>query len=264
MKYFLPLIAALWSGGSIATAQAPCANPPAGSGPRFFIEPTPATASDTVVATRLCLVPGRKGLGSYMATIGYDSTRTTAVRVETTGGMQAANARAPGIIRIAGASPGGFSGGVLATIRFSRRGARAIGPVSLVVTEASTPAGASVTSEIVSVGWPAAVAAVLRRPGIDSISPRSGEVDSDRVTDIVLYGKGFAPSANIVMFAGAEVTGLLSERNGTVLRFAAPTKVPAKNGVAAHRIEGGRVEVRVRHAGGTSNAVTFTVKDDDR
>ena len=264
MKYLLGVFAVGSLNANSAPSQAPCAKPPAGTETRFFIEPVTVASRDTVISARLCVVPGAKGLGSYMATLTYASSRFNVVSVETTGGMQAANSRTPGVIRIAGASANGFSAGPLATIRFSRRGSSMAVPVTLSVTEASTVTGASLAGETIAVGWPAGVIAPVQRPSIDSISPRSGEVGPDRVTDIIIYGKGFAPSGNTVVFAGADVTGLLSEQNGTILRFGAPSHVPGRNGAGTRRIESGSVEVRVKHRGGTSNAVTFIVKEDDR
>ena len=114
-------------------------------------------------------------------------------------------------------------------------------------------------------GWPAnAKAGQAERPTVDSISPRSAEVGHERVTDLVLYGRRFAPAGNTVVFDGVEVTGLLSEARGTIVRFAAPTWIPARGNAPARQVQAGRVEVRLKHPGGTSNAVTFTVREGDR
>lgn len=245
-------------------AQAPCAPSRTARGARFHVEVAPAGPRDTVMVARLCLAPGTQGVGSYMAVITYDSTRVRAARVDAGGGMQVANARVAGTIRIAGASPGGFAVGQLASMIFRRVGSRPLDRLTLTVTEVSTPGGASVLGETVVEGWPAKAPrqSVTQPPAIDSISPRAAVVGAERVTDLVLYGKGFAASGNTVLFDGAPVSGLLSESGGTILRFTAPTFIPARGGVSGHRVSAGRVLVRVKHAGGTSNAVAFTVRED--
>jgi hypothetical protein len=248
---------------ALAHAQTPCAGG-ATSGVRFFIEPIPAAARDSVPSARLCLAPGPKGIGSYMADVMYDSTRMRAVRVETTGGMQVANSRAAGIIRIAGASPAGFAKGQLAILRFKLAGGKTLGQLTLTVREASTPAGASVLSETRMTGWPVERGAAPKSPPphIDSVSPRSAEVDAEGVTNLVLYGRGFAASGNTVVFDAAQVTGLRSEAGGTIIRFSAPTFIPAQGAKPGHRVTPGPVQVRVKHAGGTSNAMIFTAREE--
>ena len=246
-------------------AQAPCAPNRTVRATRFHVEVIPARAQDTVTLARLCITPDAKGVGSYMAVISYDSTRMRATRVDAGGGMQVANARVPGTIRIAGASPGGFAAGQLASIVLKPLGSRPLDRLALTVTEVSTPAGASVLGETVVEGWPAKAPrqAVTQPPKIDSISPRTAVVGAERVTDLVLYGKGFAASGNTVLFDGASVAGLLSESGGTIRRFTAPTFIPGRGTGSGHRVSAGRVLVRVRHAGGTSNAVAFTVREDE-
>ncbi|HET9425504.1 MAG TPA: hypothetical protein VFO55_09045 [Gemmatimonadaceae bacterium] len=260
------MLALLGALPAIAGAQSEC-TPASGAAMRFHIQPVTVGARDTVVRARVCLTTRAPGIGSYMATIAYDSTKMRSVRVDVTGGMQVANARVPGAIRIAGASPGGFATGQLALLTFKPLVGKALGRLTISVTEASTPAGASVLGNVKVQGWPttAPSAAVrLSKPVVDSISPRAGEVSAEEVTDLVLYGKGFAVTGNVVQFDGAEVAGLLSERGGTVLRFTAPTWIPARGKSAAHRVVPGRVQVRVKHAGGVSNAVTFTVREEGR
>jgi hypothetical protein len=105
--------------------------------------------------------------------------------------------------------------------------------------------------ELAIVGW-----RVPTRPAsspvIDSISPRAGELDNDRVLDITIYGRGFAGTGNSVAFGRAEIPGLKSQGAGTVIRFSAPVI----------RVEDRAISIRVRHDGLQSNAVTFVVKDD--
>lgn len=202
-----------------------------------------------------------------MATIGYDSTVMRVSRVETPAGMQAVNSRAAGTIRLAGAAPAGFANGQLAIITFRPSRATALGRLTLTVSEVNTPAGESILALTRTQGWPVKTVSTslnAGRPVLDSITPRGGEVSPERVTDIVLHGHGFAASGNTVMFDGAEVTGLLSERAGTVIRFTAPTWIPARGNSPAHRVVPGAVDVRVKTAAGSSNPLTFRVREEDR
>ena len=91
-------------------------------------------------------------LGSYTATLNYDSTEMRLVRVQTSGGMQVVNPKAAGVIRIAGAAPEGFRNGVLATMAFksSRRG---LGRLKVSVSEATSTKGASLASGLRVTGW---------------------------------------------------------------------------------------------------------------
>src|SRR5688500_18333248 len=93
----------------IAVAQGACARPSDGAAPRFYIEQVAARPRDSVVVARLCLAPGKKGLGSYVATLTYDTTSMRVATVRSSGGMQVANPRIAGIIRLAGAAPSGFA-----------------------------------------------------------------------------------------------------------------------------------------------------------
>jgi hypothetical protein len=193
--------------------------------------------------------------------VSYDSTRVRIARVETGGDMQVSNTRVTGIVRLAGASPSGFRNGVLVTLLFKPVAERSLGRIGVTVSEVNSTNGASLLGATRTVGWPAG-AKVAARPVIDSIVPRAAEISHERVTDLVLYGRGFSESGNAVDFGGAEVSGLASENSGTVIRFLAPAEVPAKGATQAHRLTPGKIQVRVRHGGGSSNPVSFTVKDD--
>jgi hypothetical protein len=246
------------AGAAPAGAQA-CATS-AKAGTAFFIEPTRPGVRDTLIGARLC-VTSVTPVGSYTAVVAYDSTRVRVARVETAGDMQVSNTQVTGIVRFAGASPGGFRNGVLATIFFKPVAGRTTGRIAVTISEVSSTNGASLLADTRTVGWPVATK-VAARPVIDSIIPRAAEISHERVTDVVLYGKGFTESGNSVDFGGAEVSGLASEKGGTVIRFLAPTEVPAKGARQMQRLAPGRIQVRVRHGGGSSNPVTFTVRGD--
>jgi hypothetical protein len=132
-------------------------------------------------------------------------------------------------------------------------GQRATAHITLSVSEANTTSGTSLLNEIAVVGWQHRSGAIPA-PVIDSISPRAAELDGDRVTDLTIYGRGFAARGNLVLFGRAEIPGLMSEANGTVIRFSAPTV----------RAREGKVPIRVKHDGLQSNAVIFTVKEGER
>ena len=243
-----------------APARAQSCTTPAKGGTSFFIEPIRPGARDSLIGARLC-VSSVKPVGSYTATVSYDSTRVRIARVETAGDMQVSNTRATGIVRLAGASPSGFRNGKLATIFFKPVGQRVLGRIAVTISEVNSTTGASLLADSRTVGWPVGTT-VAARPVIDSIVPRAAEISHERVTDLVLYGRGFTESGNSVDFGGAEVAGLASEKGGTVIRFLAPTEVPAKGGTPMHRLTPGKIQVRVRHGGGSSNPVTFTVRGD--
>jgi hypothetical protein len=244
-----------------AVAQNACARPSDGPGPKFYIEQVTGKPRDSLVVARLCLAPGKNGVGSYMATLTYDTTSMRVATVRSSGGMQVANSRIAGLIRLAGAAPSGFSAGELASMSFVPSRLGKLSAITLSVGEASTPAGVSVARETKAFGWQVQSTAIPR-PRVDSISPRSAEVSHERVTDLILYGRGFMPTGNTVVFGTVEVSDLSSEKGGTVIRFAAPTEFPARGAAPARRIAAGRVDVRVRHSGGASNAVVFAVEDD--
>jgi hypothetical protein len=229
---------------------------PAGT-THFYIESVATAPRDSVVVARLCL-SSVAAVGSYMAVVAYDSSAARVTGVQTMGGMGAANPEVPGVVRIAAAAPKGFANGVLATISFRRSAAMTLSRIGLRVSEATTISGAALSPR--STGWRNAAVAPLGRPVIDSIRPTSGVITHERIVDVVLYGRGFAGEGNAVEFGRAEVSGLASERGGTVIRFSAPSEIPARGSRPARRVAPGRIEVRVKHAGGTSNAVVFTAR----
>lgn len=257
----LALAMLLFAAADVAAAQAACARPSVGTAARFHVEQVPPKPRDSVVVARLCLTAGKKGLGSYLATLTYDTATMRVASVQTAGGMQIANARIAGLIRIAGAAPAGFPNGLLASIAFVPSRPQTLAAITLSIGEASTPTGVSIVAEVTANAWQVKPT-VISRPRVDSISPRSAEVSRERVTDLILYGRGFLAAGNTIVFGDAEVTGLSSETGGTVIRFAAPTEFPARGTAPTRRITAGRIDVRVRHSGGASNVVVFKVEDD--
>ncbi|HEY6220309.1 MAG TPA: IPT/TIG domain-containing protein [Gemmatimonadaceae bacterium] len=263
---------------SLATMVAQCASP---SRPSFFLESLPLSSSDTVARVRLCLMPPAGGVGSYSATISFDSAQMRVLTVDVSGGLQAANKSVANIVRIAGASPSGFGAGPLATIIFKPRRGRSLSRVKLAIHEATSVSGVSVLREIGVRGYPAtdrllgvvesaAVGAPpeskqpASAPTIDSIVPRSGRVDAETVRDITVHGKGFASTGNVVLFGDATIENLASESGGTVIHFMAPTVLPARGSRPSQRVTPGSYAVRVRTPAGTSGTARFVVLEDHR
>src|ERR1019366_3449458 len=120
-----------------------CATTVSVKGPHLFLEAVKPNAGDTIALVRLCLVPPKSGIGSYNATLTFDSTIMRATRVDVTGGMQAVNATVQGVIRLAGAAPSGFQRGPLATIVFRPKRGKSLSKIRLTLIEASSAAGAT-------------------------------------------------------------------------------------------------------------------------
>lgn len=247
------------SAAAPVAAQAPCTRATPAGAAHFYAEAIAPRPRDSIVVARLCL-SSRSAIGSYMAVVRYDSAAARVTQVQTVGGMGAANPRVPGVVRIAAAAPNGLANGVIATLSFRRSTGKSLEQITLAVSEATTISGAALTAR--AMGWQAKPDAPTTRPVIDSIRPTSGVIEHERVTDVVLYGRGFAAEGNVVDFGGAEVSGLASEGEGTLIRFSVPSQVPARGSRPARRLGPGRLQVRVKHAGGASNAVPFNARGD--
>jgi hypothetical protein len=289
MRFSLTFVSLLVATGAVRVAPTPVCTVPWSAptkGAYLFLEAVKGAAKDTVVSARLCLVPPKRGVGSYHATLTFDSTIMRAVRVDVSGGMQAKNMAVQGIIKLAGAAPNGFGRGPLATIVFRPLKGKALAKIRLTLVELNTPAGAALLDDSKVAGYPSTDRTLGRietkpnargvvgirelpttaasAPHIDSISPTSGKIDPDAVVEVALYGKGFAADGNKVMFDFATVDRPVSENGGTVLKFIVPTMIPAHGNVQLHRVEAGTYTIKVVTPSGTSNAVRFTVRGEDR
>ena len=159
-------------------------------GARLFIEAVKPSAADTVLTARLCLIPPESGVGSYTATLTFDSSAMRAVRVDVSGGLQAKNTSVAGVIKLAGAAPRGFGRGPLATIVFWRPKKKQLAPIRVTLVEVSSTTGATLLADSRVSGYPSSDAALgvvgaprqttgssastRVPPHIDSISRRSG------------------------------------------------------------------------------------------
>src|SRR5207253_1362210 len=115
----------------------------------------------------------------------------------------------------------GFGRGPLATIVFWRPKKKQLAPIRVTLVEVSSTTGATLLADSRVSGYPSSDAAlgVVRAarqttgssasapvpPHIDSISPRSGDVDAESVLEVVLYGRGFGGEQTVVMFDAAMV-----------------------------------------------------------
>jgi hypothetical protein len=240
-------------------------------------------AGTIVIVTGTLRVSDHLSLGSFRVRLGYDSTKLRFLEDVTSAEMlRVVNPRVGDLI-IVGASSGGSIDGRLFAFRFRVDDPTGVNSLALRIDELNdlefrnqketvTAASALIADKSLAklippqAGDPAksgsrpadaratgrGIVATLAPPVIDSISPRSGEVENERVTDIAIYGRGFAPRGNVVLFGTAEIPGLMSEAGGTMIRFSAPSV----------RIAGKRVAIRVKHDGMESNAATFSVRDD--
>jgi IPT/TIG domain-containing protein len=98
-------------------------------------------------------------------------------------------------------------------------------------------------------------------PTIASLQPIAGPVG----TRVAITGTGFQDNANTINF-GASAYPNVTGNNGTSIVFLIPTATnpPCRNAtppcaIASALITPGSYDVSVTHAGGTSNAISFTV-----
>src|ERR1043166_2423804 len=263
---------------SFALLAAACTLPSGikGHAPMFYLERVPPAERDSMISVRLCLSSPTTGLGSYSLTLGYDSTQMVARRVDVTGpGLQVANSEVAGTVRIAGAAPTGFRSGLLGTLVLKPKKGRNLGRIRLTLLEANSPKAASILSGARVTGYPAsdqtlgvvsapAKATAASAPRIDSLTPKSARFNDEGVMEIAIYGRGFASRGNVVLFDAASVEGVASERQGTVIRFLAPSYIPPHGQTQGRRVTPGRYEIRVKTPGGTSNSVGFVARESER
>jgi hypothetical protein len=206
-------------------------------------------AGGIIVVAGTVAVGGDLTLGSFRVRIGYDSTKLHFIDEVPAGGIMRVVNPKVGDIVVVGAAPEQSLDSTLFVMRFRADDPAGINSLVLRIDELndgqfkdrkeavtrasrlvldSSLAGRSIptsASGATAVSGRSAASTLARNAGmptIDSISPRTGELDNERVTDVTLYGRGFAPRGNLVRFGDREIPGLMSERNGTVIRFPAP------------------------------------------
>jgi hypothetical protein len=99
-------------------------------------------------------------------------------------------------------------------------------------------------------------------PRIDAVHPDTVDARSGAVIEVVITGRGFAPGrpgANTLEVAGARITAVPANDNGTELRFVVPDVASSSSEAPPQRILSGTYSLRVITAAGTSNAARITV-----
>jgi hypothetical protein len=272
----------------------PCADRTVGPAARIFLEVSPAAPGDSTAVVRLCVVPSSLPIGSYHATMDYDTAVLRVMHAEPGGnGLNAVNPRSEGTVAFAGATSSGFNAGAVATVTVLPRHLRTIGALKLTVFELNATSGADLRDgarvagypssdrTLGAIGAPRVAAAVadsasvapaaaksrpsqkmltwLAPPHIDSLSPAGATVARDVVIEVVIHGSGFSPAGNAVTFGSADL-GTFPSADAKTIRFVVPSTMQSRSEVPPMRIGPGAFPVRVRNAGGQSNELTFTVR----
>jgi hypothetical protein len=272
----------------------PCADRSVGSAARMFLEVSPGGPGDSTAQVRLCVVPSSLPIGSYHATMDYDTAMVRVMQAEPGGnGLNVVNPRSAGTVAFAGATSSGFNPGAVATVTVLPRHQRAIGALKLTVIELNATSGADVRAGARVAGYPSsdrtlgvigaarapttmtdsarvAPAAARARPSpkmltwlapphIDSLSPAAATVTRDAVLEVVIHGIGFTAAGNSVTFGPADL-GTFPSADGKTIRFVVPSTMQSRSEVPPMRIGPGAFPVRVRNASGQSNDLAFTVR----
>ena len=295
----LVLSSAMCASGEKGVEAVACAGSAAGKVPRLFLEVPAPKAGDSLAAVRLCIVPSNAAVGSYHATIEYDTAAVTLVHAAVeTNGMQVVNPNSVGVVSLAGAAPTGFSAGLLATVTVRPRAPRAVGVLKLTLVEMNGTGGVDLRPGALVAGFPAgdstlgvigearvpppaksagldsavkhaavpprvpsrkSLTWIAANPHVDSLSPSSATIAGDAVVEVVIHGAGFTPAGNMVTFGPAEL-GPLASPDGKTIRFVVPTTMPSRGEVPPMRLGPGEFSVHVRNGSGESNAMPFTVR----
>ena len=261
-----------------------------------FIElPDRVESRDTVVEARICLRmrDPKVRIGSYHGVVTWDSTKAKLVEVEKGRmGMRLENTTKPGVVDFAGAFPAGFDDRAALTLKLSLTKSGKLPPLTLHMYELNELGGTILTSLLQVTGYPSTVktspgvnrkdsAAVARNraPAADSARKRlpaavgtTSTASTVQITsvapsqptvgsEVVLRGKGFTPTGNLLQLGRIEIRDLPSADGGTLIRFALPTEMPAKGEVPPKAIGAGEYTVVVRNARGVSNTFRFTVRN---
>lgn len=119
--------------------------------------------------------------------------------------------------------------------------------------EAEPGAGEERSTEIEApAGKPAA-------PSLFRLVPDSGRAGVDYPVRIVLEGRDFAATGNIVTFGGIPSHPLESTENGTRITYLIPKEIPSVGEVPPEILLPGEYPVTVTTPAGTSKALPFTL-----
>lgn len=100
-------------------------------------------------------------------------------------------------------------------------------------------------------------------PRIDGVSPDSVSMPAGAVVEVVIRGRGFvagSPGRNTVLFGDVTFADVPASSDGRQIRFVIPDRVALRGEAAPLPLETGPYSLRVRTAGGVSNAVIVRVQ----
>ena len=249
-------------GAEVLSAQAGCPTTvPTGQPARLSLAAVAGTTRDTVTVVRLCLAlpPGIK-VGSFHLEITYDSLRARAtVARPAPSGTQAANVLVPGLVAIAGAAPAGFARGTLSTIVFRRRGG-AVGGMRVTLLELNAVDGSSLLSRAVAQGLGVLTPSptLTAAPVLERLDPATTAIVPGGVAQVMIHGRGFTSTGNVLMF-GSAVLGDLPSSDGSTLRLLVPNAWPSSGEAPPRVIDAGVYSIRVRNTRGLSNSISLTL-----
>lgn len=96
-------------------------------------------------------------------------------------------------------------------------------------------------------------------PEILELIPASGPAGPAYPIDVVIRGRNFMATGNVVMFGPVELTGLPSSDDGTRIRLSVPKEIPSRGEVPPLVLPPGDYPVTVTTPAGTSRPVLFTL-----
>lgn len=96
-------------------------------------------------------------------------------------------------------------------------------------------------------------------PVITALVPAAGPAGEAYPIRMVIEGRGFNETGNIVTFGSIRSRGLPSSQGGTRITFWVPKEVPSTGEAPPRILEPGRYPVTVTTTRGTSEPVTFTL-----
>lgn len=98
------------------------------------------------------------------------------------------------------------------------------------------------------------------RPRLTKLTPSSGSVTSGEIITVQVAGDRFTATGNSIFF-GSTKLGDVASTDGRTIRFAVPQTVPSRGEVPPMAIQPGAYGVYVVNANGTSDTLTFTIKN---
>jgi hypothetical protein len=131
------------------------------------------------------------------------------------------------------------------------------GGVAPAATKQTTPSTPVVAKETPRTSTPGAVGT---RPHLIKLTPASGSLASGAAILVDLTADRLTPTGNTVYF-GTIKLGELASSDGKAVRFTVPEHFPARGEVAPMKVQAGTYPVYIVNANGTSDTLTFTLRD---